>query len=100
MVVTWQSFVVAGSVLSAMLLMGGVAWKIVSWFVKQEKNKKDIAALEGVHKADMAQVKEENRLICAGLSACLDGLIQLGANSVVPKVKKELDDYLNDQAHK
>lgn len=100
MVVTWQSVIVAGSVLSAILLIGGVALKITSWFMKQEKNKKDIAELERVHKADMARVKEENRLLCTGLSACLDGLMQLGANSVVPNAKKELDDYLNSQAHK
>ena len=34
------------------------------------------------------------------LSACLDGLVQLGANHEVPKAKKELDDYIRSQAHR
>jgi hypothetical protein len=49
---------------------------------------------------DLKAVKEEQRILCIGLSACLDGLIQLGANHEVPKAKKALDDYLTSQAHK
>ena len=49
---------------------------------------------------DLKSVKEEQRILCLGLSACLDGLIQLGANHNVPKAKKALDDYITSQAHK
>ena len=49
---------------------------------------------------DLKAVKEEQRILCIGLSACMDGLIQLGANHEVPKAKKALDDYLTSQAHK
>ena len=49
---------------------------------------------------DLKAVKEEQRVMCLAVSACLDGLIQLGANHEVPKVKKALDDYINSQAHK
>ena len=38
-------------------------------------------------------------LIVCALSACLDGLTQLGANHSVSKAKKELDDYIIAQAH-
>lgn len=100
MIVTWQSIIVAGSVLSAILLIGGVALKIVSWFLKQERNKKDIVDLREQHAEDVKHINEENRLICQALSACLDGLIQLGANHDVPKAKAKLDEYLNMQAHK
>jgi len=34
------------------------------------------------------------------LNAVLDGLQQLGCNHTVPKAKKDLEDYLVEQAHK
>ena len=49
---------------------------------------------------DLKTVKEEQRIMSIALSACLDGLIQLGANHEVPKAKKALDDYIRSQAHK
>ena len=45
-------------------------------------------------------MKEENTMLCYTMSACLDGLIQLGANHAVPTAKDKLDKYLNKQAHK
>ena len=49
---------------------------------------------------DLKAVKEEQRVLCVAVSACLDGLIQLGANHEVPKAKQALDDYIRSQAHK
>jgi hypothetical protein len=49
---------------------------------------------------DLKTVKEEQRIMSIALSACLDGLLQLGANHNVPKAKKALDDYITSQAHK
>lgn len=49
---------------------------------------------------DIKRIKEENALIVFALSACLDGLQQLGANHTVPVAKNKLDKYINQQAHK
>ena len=49
---------------------------------------------------DLKTVREEQRIMSLALSACLDGLIQLGANHNVPKAKQALDDYIHGQAHK
>ena len=49
---------------------------------------------------ELKEVKNEQRILCLAISACLDGLIQLGANHEVPQAKKALDDYINHQAHK
>ena len=49
---------------------------------------------------DLKTVKEDQRIMSIALSACLDGLMQLGANHEVPKAKKELDDYIRSQAHR
>jgi hypothetical protein len=44
-------------------------------------------------------MKEENTLLCFGIAAALDGLIQLGANHNVTMAKEKLDKYLNQKAH-
>ena len=49
---------------------------------------------------EIKEVKEEQRVLCIAVSACLDGLVQLGANHEVPKAKKVLDDYIRSQTHK
>jgi hypothetical protein len=89
MVITWQGIILAASVLSAIGLMLGIILKIHKWYLVQENQNSEIN-----------RMKEENALICYALSACLDGLGQLGANHTVPIAKEKLDKYLNQQAHK
>jgi hypothetical protein len=89
MVITWQGIILAASVLSAIGLMLGIILKIHKWYLVQENQNSEIN-----------RMKEENELICYALSACLDGLGQLGANHTVPIAKEKLDKYLNQQAHK
>lgn len=67
----------------------GVVFAVYRWYLKQEKQDKDIA-----------HIKEEDTLIVFALSACLDGLQQLGANHTVPIAKDKLDKYINQRAHK
>lgn len=71
----------------AAALCGAVA-AIVHWFDRQSRQD-----------ADIKNIKRENMLIVSALSACLDGLTQLGANHSVTEEKDKLDRYLNEQAH-
>ena len=73
------------------LLGGGVTFfcKIHKWYLKQEEQT-----------ADIARLNKENQLVIYALSACLDGLSQLGANHTVPRAKEALEKHLNKQAHK
>lgn len=48
---------------------------------------------------DMKRVKQEQKLVYTGLCACLDGLEQLGCNHTVPKAKRKLENFINEQAH-
>lgn len=48
---------------------------------------------------EIKRIKAEQTLICFALSACLDGLEQLGANHTVPKARDMLDKHLNKAAH-
>lgn len=99
MTITWETIITAGAVLTAVLLIGGTALKIYEWYKKQNKQSTDIEELKARHESDVDRINEENTLICYALSACLDGLMQLGCNHTVPDAKTKLDKYLNQQAH-
>lgn len=99
MYVDAQTIITLGSIITAIGVLFGVVFKVHKWFLKQEKQNKEIKELHDLHAQDMKCVNEENALICFALSACLDGLQQLGANHSVPVAKEKLDKYLNNRAH-
>lgn len=83
-------------------LIGGL-FVIFKWLTnvktKDDKAAKDIEELRKHTECEFSSIKEENTLICYGLSACLDGLIQQGCNHTVPIAKEKLDKHLNLKAH-
>ena len=89
MYVTWQTIVAVASVLTAIGVIIGAVLRIHKWYLDQQRLKEEIT-----------EIKAEDTLICFALSACLDGLQQLGANHTVPVAKAKLDKFLNEQAHK
>ena len=94
-----DAIITIGKVVGAILAIGGAVFGVCKWFLEQKNQSKQIAELKKHHDDDIKSLKEETRLICEGLSACLDGLIQQGCNHSVPKAKEKLDEYLNKQAH-
>ena len=94
-----QTIITAGAVLGAVLTIGGVVFAVYRWYLKQEHQSTQIAELKAQHEEDIKHIKKENTLICYALSACLDGLLQLGCNHSVPDAKAKLDKHLNIQAH-
>ena len=83
-----NTIITASAVLTAIVSIGAMFLKGYKWYLKQ--NEQDV---------EIKRLKEENTLLCYGLSACLDGLMQLGCNHSVPEAKEKLDKYLNKQAH-
>ena len=81
--------ITAASLITALGIIIGFVCRIYKWYLKQERQNEDIK-----------KIKEEDTLVCFALSACLDGLIQLGANHTVPIAKEKLDKHLNKTAHK
>lgn len=88
MYVTWQTIITVAAVMTAILTILGLVLKVHKWYLEQQRQSTDILNL-----------KKENRLHMEALSACLDGLMQLGVNHSVPEVKRKLDEYLNNKAH-
>ena len=83
-------------------IIGG--WCAVFRWLANVKNKDDKAAsdikeLRDHTEKEFRAIKEENTLICYGLSACLDGHIQQGCNHTVTLAKDKLDKHLNLKAH-
>lgn len=87
--VSADTIIIIAAVIGALDVIFGVVFAVYRWYLKQEKQDKDIA-----------HIKEEDTLIVFALSACLDGLQQLGANHTVPIAKDKLDKYINQRAHK
>lgn len=87
--VSADTLITIAAVIGALSVIFGVVFAVYRWYLKQEKQDKDIA-----------HIKEEDTLIVLALSACLDGLQQLGANHTVPIAKDKLDKYINQRAHK
>ena len=94
-----NTLITAGGVLAALLGIGGIFVKVHRWIIKQDEQSNEIAELKAQHENDIRHIKVENTLICYALSACLDGLQQLGCNHTVPDAKAKLDKHLNQQAH-
>lgn len=87
--VSADTIITIAAVIGALGVIFGTLFAAYRWYLKQEKQDKDIA-----------RIKEEDALIIFALSACLDGLMQMGANHTVPVAKDKLDKYINQQAHK
>lgn len=85
---SFEVLIYISSVIAAVVAISGVVAAAVRWFDNQTKQDREIS-----------KIKRENMLIVAALSACLDGLTQLGANHSVALAKRDLDEYLNEQAH-
>lgn len=79
---------VAG-VITALGVIFGVLFAVYKWYLKQEKQDKDIKA-----------IKEEQFLLTQGVLACLKGLQEQGCDGPVTSAIKQLETHINKQAHK
>lgn len=98
------------SLLGAIGSIFAILYKTMKWIDNQkqqdekikeleDKHKKDLEELKAKHDEDMGGVRNELRVICTGVLACLDGLEQKGCNHTVPKAKELLEEHLNKIAH-
>ena len=79
---------VAG-VITALGVIFGVLFAVYKWYLKQEKQDKDIKA-----------IKEEQFLLTQGVLACLKGLQEQGCDGPVTSAIKQLETHINKPAHK
>ena len=90
-----QTIITTAAVIAAIIAIVGYYNKVYSWVKHQEEQDERMDRIE----KSAATERKELTLIVYALSACLDGLGQLGANHTVPVAKDKLDKYINKQAH-
>lgn len=83
-----DDIILVGSVLTLFGTLLTLLCKVHKWFLRQD-----------TQDVQIKHIKEEQRVLCQGISACLDGLEQLGCNHSVPKAKQALENHLNNAAH-
>lgn len=105
-----NTLIILGSVVTAILTIGGVAVAIIKWVLNQNKQSDDIVALKKKHDEDMAATKEQEKadvqaikdelcVLSYAMLAALDGLKQLHCNGEVTKTHDRLKKHLNQTAH-
>lgn len=83
-----EQLIQMSAIIAAVSALAGAIISAVRWFDRQKKQDEEIN-----------KIKRENMLMVYALSACLDGLTQLGANHSVTSAKEKLDKYIIEQAH-
>lgn len=75
--------------ITALGVIFGAIFAAYKWFLKQEKQDRDIKA-----------IKEEQTVLTQGILACLQGLHEQGCNGPVTAAIERIETHLNNQAHK
>lgn len=75
--------------ITALGVIFGAIFAVHKWYLKQEKQDKDIKA-----------IKEEQTILTQGILACLQGLHEQGCNGPVTAAIDKIETHLNKQAHK
>lgn len=75
--------------ITALSVIFGAVFAVHKWFLKQEKQDRDIKA-----------IKEEQTILTQGILACLMGLKEQGCNGPVTEAIDKIETYLNEKAHK
>ena len=86
---TTQLILLIASVITAFGVIFGAVFSFHNWVLKREKNDTDIKA-----------IKEEQSILTKGVLACLKGLKEQGCNGPVTEAIKQIEDHINEEAHK
>ncbi|MCR5704645.1 MAG: branched-chain amino acid ABC transporter permease [Eubacterium sp.] len=83
-----QEVITAAAVLTAIVTIAGFFIHMHNWWLKQEKQDRDIE-----------KMKDEQCLLTFGVLACLKGLKEQGCNGPVTEAINKIEKHLNQQAH-
>jgi hypothetical protein len=86
---TAQIIITIASIITALGVIFGMIFAVYRWYLKQEKQDKDIKS-----------IKEEQTLLTYGVLACLKGLKEQGCDGPVTTAINQIEKYINKQAHK
>lgn len=84
-----QTIITIASIITALGVIFGMIFAVYRWYLKQEKQDKDIKS-----------IKEEQTLLTYGVLACLKGLKEQGCDGPVTIAINQIEKHINKQAHK
>lgn len=85
---TPQTLITVAAVLAAVFALFGYYNKAHNWYLKQERQDKDIKS-----------IKADNTMLTYGVLACLKGLHEQGCDGPVDEAIAKFEKYLNQKAH-
>lgn len=84
-----QIIITIASIITALGVIFGMIFAVYRWYLKQEKQDKDIKS-----------IKEEQTLLTYGVLACLKGLKEQGCDGPVTTAINQIEKHINKKAHK
>ena len=84
-----QIIITIASIITALGVIFGMIFAVYRWYLKQEKQDKDIKS-----------IKEEQTLLTYGVLACLKGLKEQGCDGPVTTAINQIEKHINKHAHK
>lgn len=97
--ITGQGIVLAASIVTAVITLGGIAFKARDWVKKQDGQDQKIEELKATHDKDITAIMDEQQLLTYGILACLKGLKEQGCNGPVSEAIGKIEKHLNEKAH-
>ena len=88
MYVDADTIIMAGSLLTAVVVIFSAIFAVYKWYLKQ--NQQDV---------EIERVKSEQCLLTYGILACLKGLKEQGCNGPVTEAIDKIEKHINKQAH-
>ena len=88
MYVDVDTIIMAGSLLTAVVVIFSAIFAVYKWYLKQ--NQQDV---------EIERVKSEQCLLSYGILACLKGLKEQGCNGPVTEAIDKIEKHINKQAH-
>lgn len=116
-----QTIILGGGILTVIITVVTLSWKLFKWINHQKEqdieiannksqSEKEIKRLEGKidnevkklrdrHERDQNGIQEEQTLVIYGLLACLKGLAEQGCDGPVSEAIDKIEKHINLKAH-
>lgn len=85
---TASDIIALAEIVGAVIAILGIIFAVYRWYLKQNKQDTDIAAM-----------KKEMTLLTYGVLSCLKGLSEQGCNGPVTDAIDKIEKHINQQAH-
>ena len=84
-----EKIITIASVITALGVILGALFNAYRWYLKNEEQDEAIK-----------EIKKEQSILTKGILACLKGLHEQGCNGTVTHAIEELEEHINEEAHK